>query len=646
MTARRVTAALALAVMVLAADADAAPKSHDEAVRQHIAEGLAEHADRRERDLHKLVEDGLRRGGWPVPAGSRTAYLSLREAALRALQHGLPARISRMSPDIAEAALQEARAVFDPVFSFSIAYNQTNTYRRAMEAMVQRKSFTPGAPTGYVCVETGVSPSLGSGKCPKDETRASPAVIALGYLIQYSGTEIREIEASSDSLNNTDINHSFTYTVTLSQRLPWGPEVSLTHETYQKRIYYREGKYWADADVTANLTLSLATPLPYTKGFGPDSPQDALVRQERIARGAADWLVQDTLNGILLEVDGAWWTLVARLEDLQVYRQILQRVEQRAARLERLYARGLATQLERNQVLAEQSRVRGQWDEARRAFLAASTTLGALIEPDPQVLQRRVWLPYGYTPLLAEWPQPNFDQAWQVAQDSRPDLHVEIARRQIADIDVDVARNQTRPDLSLQVTGALRQSHEVFGYADAFAATEALADPDQIYLTGTLGYTYQIGNRAARARLAQKRILLTDQQHSVQSTEDLARRELQDAIDLLTAAREAAAFRQAEVADLTEALRRLEHVRETTGGVSESEIIQVVRRLQVALLSHVAAVTEAKMAEGQLLAAQGLLPARFGERSTAEPFERDRLSRLVKAGVLTRFAAPSSESQP
>ncbi len=632
--------ALAAALAAASVPAAAAPPADADKVVDAVAEAIAAEVQVEptpaERERLVAVERaiaGQEAGAWSVVSGRQPVYLTLGGAVARALENNLQLRIAGADAEIARQIIAEAQAVFDPVFNLSVGYAHSDTYGRSRIGLVNQRVFTPPNGNQSFCVETGGVP--GGAACPKSAQRPSPAIIMLGWnSIPVGGIQPREIDASTEAIGPTEV---LTTTIGLDQQLPWGQSIRVAHQTRYQDVLYRKN-FAYDEDTTANLFVDLASPLPFTAGFGETAPAAMAVERAQVASELVDWSVRGTANLIIAQTNAAYWNLVAAIEALYVSEQNLALVADMNRRMKRRYDEHLATTYDMTQADAELRRAQVQIEQARAAMVEASEALGLLVENDPAALLQAVYLPVGYAGLLDDWLATDYDRAMALAKANRPAFFAVERQRRLADIDVAVAENLARPSVLASLSTGLRQTGTAIGYDDVFEANRNLFDPDVRTVSGALSYSYALGENAKEAQLESARIFRTDaalagEQEALQADVDI--RNLLAQIDAARAQVKLAKLEVERQAALYDSLVR----RQDLGDVTQYQLVLASRDLLNAHQRYVAAVTANKVLEGSLLEAQGTIAATLAGRAAVGEFHRRRQEYVAAAGPLKFFAA-------
>jgi outer membrane protein TolC len=217
-----------------------------------------------------------------------------------------------------------------------------------------------------------------------------------------------------------------------------------------------------------------------------------------------------------------------------------------------------------------------------------------------------------------------------------PDLAAASVDVKSARIDQERKAVRTRPDVRLVATVNSIQSNGVFGYQSLGDSINKTFDPDVLQQNYSLVYLYPWRNQAVKAQLNQAEAVTTRQELVVKQTDNSIYRDINNAQIALNSAGERVKItaRNVELAELTyeKAVAQGE-----LGLVAAYEIVQQNQRLLTARLEYIQAQTERKQAEAQLLAALGVLPKSYAERTAQTALDRHRLNVLAANHVLRHF---------
>lgn len=602
----------------------------------------------RERALAALVEQAFaaehKRGAWQRLVARRLERLSPQQVALAALRKNLTIAVDRDEALRAQKALQEAAAVFDPVFTLSFGFARQETFDRALQGTVDAQVFRP-----RIAADPNDPQQIEALRDPNDPDAnrgliiLSPQVRELTGIERIVYTEVRsEVERQQRSIfaSRKDPNgptDSFQYTVALDQQLPWGASYNLSVLTTDQEVFYdlRGNSY--GASWSSGLVFNLEVPLPGAKDFGPYAPFDTQLKLADNDRERGFWALQSTINDTLLAVDFAYLNLLEALESLAIQLENRALLDDQLAYTQRLFKAQLATAYDVAQVEGELARARTDEEAAANRFIAASDALAILIENSDQAVRNNIYLPNSYSPWLDRRLAFEEAKALMVAKQNRPALQVsrvdlersEILRRQ--------ARQQVRPDIALSARIESLQNGALYGYKSFGESWGAIGTPDTLNQSYGIRYRYPFGNRTFKSRLVQATNTLSDSRLGLRQTENDVVREVNDALSSIKTARARIARSTERLEASRAAYNSLARREEAGSEVNRNELILIIRRLLSAKLGSIAAVIDNKRAESALLAAQGLLPRHYAPWTSRNAFETHRLNQLATTGDVKHF---------
>lgn len=611
-----------------AIDTAAPPQVPEEPLAEERVDDLAlvdQESLESEREINALVRDAAARFGT-----RRLSELSIRKAALLALRRNLDIQRRYVGEDIAQAALREAEAVFNPEIFLAFNYGRSETFTR-----IQRDQR----------VVRGTQPS-GSGNILTSQE--NPAVdpkqpTVVSTIPRPAGRRPTTIVASRPVPGvATD---SFTYDAQIFQQLPWGSNLTLAYQAVDRETFFVNnpasilqpgftsvGSY--DRPWVSSFIANLVLPLPGSKDFGPYAEQDVGIKLADLGRERAFWVAESAINATLRDTEVRYWDLIRTLLNLRITIENRRGIEQLLGRTQKLYALRMATNYDTAQVEAELARLQSLEESAWNAYVVASNELVRLLNLE----ETQVLLPVGYTQTLAyalsEW--QDLDAVTSRGSTDNPDLAASSVDVKAARIEQERRAVRTRPDVRFTATANLIQSNGVFGYKSFGDSIDKTFDPDRIQQTYTLEYLYPWGNQAVKARLAQAEAVTTKSDLVLRGTNNSIYRDINNAQIGLSSANERVKItaRNVELAALS---YEKSVAQRDLGTVTEYEIVEQNRNLLNARLEHIRAKTERKQAEAQLLAAVGVLPQSYAERTAQTALDRHRLEVLAANHVLRYF---------
>ncbi len=608
-------------------------------------------AEREESRVLDAARDTLGRVGRVLYAPAATRELSLREASLEALQRNLSIRRTRIARRIADQALLEARAVFDPVFAASFNANIRNDFLR-VETPDSR--FRPATER----VERGDLDSKGVFRCTDNAaafTRGEDAGQACHVITFEPRTPVtttqfltaREegfspsfpIEANEPSPFQPRHEYVLTGAVNIAQQLPWGSSLNLTVSTRRDHAYYPLGATGSISETFGNyqrpyfttITLGASVPLPYTRDFGPTATADTNVRLARENTDAAEFDTRAVINSTLLEVDIRYWILVGTLQQLAVTLETLDLAVRQRSVVRRLFDEEFVTRSDLDQAESQVGLIQARLQQLFNNYVVASEALRQILDRDEESLI----VPLGYKSILE---RPIDDSLAPEQVFNNPTVQRQVVAVSIAGILNEQAEAQTRPDLTFFGSATLAQSG-TYGYRGLHDSLWAIFEPDFISLTAALEYTYPIGNRGLEAAARGSRHGLAQQQLLLQQVELTVRESFESARATLFSELERVTITQRSV-NLAQNLYNRSARLQEEGLTPVYESLRRLITLLDAQVANIQARINARIAESQVLASVGALAGRYAERTAQTDDDRYRLALLREAGILTHFGGP------
>ncbi len=593
-------------------------------------------------------------------APRKVRLLPLRAAAMEALLKNLSIKVGHENAGIIEEAIKEADAVFNPVFKFSVGFDQSSTYERSHFGTVTIKTFNP---CSFGC-EGDVSLKLqplveskllqpGVITIPTSPFVTGPQVNLLGFLQVTasplppghfceddaklsSGACMKEVHASKGSA--TGPTKTMNYSVEVDQQLPWGPAFSVGLFTTDHKVYYNNDlRLSNNRPYATSMVFNLSVPVPGGKDFGPQAPNDVNLRQAEKSAERSVWDLRTIINSTLLTVDTQYWELVRSIENLAVVMDNRQHVEKIAEHTNHLFEQGLTTAYGKVQTDAELARVRTLEEAARVNVVTASNNLAALLESSGESTDPYLLLPRDYRPLLDKLLVVDAGQAMQLALDHRPEIAAEKVSKEQSEIALEFQRHQLRPDLLLTANITSSQDSSVLGYRTYWQSIGAVGDPDTLSKNYNLNYRYPWGNRAFKALFTQAELGNEAEALTVRDVENNVGQQVNDALAGVFAARAQIDITEKNVGFAQAAYDKLVERREKGGDVRELELVLKSQELLQAKQDHINALINNKIAESNLLAAEGIIAAAYGEATAPSGVDLQRLHSLAGYGIFKYF---------
>jgi len=690
-----------------------------------------------EKPLHDLLVNTIKtpggEGAQAALKGKTSADISVRVAAVMALERNLPLQISAHDTEILKHALDEAWAAFLPLFSMSGGFSNTTTNRRVDELTPWQKISSLNFVKGYAPLPGGPSlnpskpsvleldflvPQGGAGNVAQQKiVFVKPGDNAHYYVVQpvtvtangqtSSAYEIIMYPSSTppppvnnpqgivQTVNNQpvmsakDVSNFFntnklqvgyvdptfqakslplawnyniasmktaedttdTFTFSIFQQLPWGPQINLSTSPVYHKLYYNHYDDSFGRDWFSNVSGSLYIPLPGTKNFGPYAPQDAAIKVAEQQREASLWDFRTAINNTLVQVDALYLGLVNTAMNVDAAINNRKTIEALQKQTDELLTANRTTQFGKSQVDSELQRVRVSEEAAWNAYIAASDALVELLNMDPNTLL----VPVAYSKALNERMAYEAANAAAVGLENRPELKSAAVATKIARINVKFARQQARPDVSVTGNVTLSQTQTAngpdfrgaggIGYSSIVDSLSNAFRRDVQDESYSATYTRSLFHRGENARIAEAEIGLDKQKLDVRIVENRVKNDVYDALAQLDSAKAAVEAAKTHQENARKAYE-LTAQAQKDGRITEFEVISKSQDLYSAEYAVNAVLAGYKQAETQLLYAQGVLAARYPERTAPNEFDKYRLGLLRASNALQFFGEGKEKKAP
>lgn len=385
----------------------------------------------------------------PTSATEREVKLALEEAVRLALQNNLDIERERLTPQIAQAQVEQARAVFDPSVGLTASIGQTKTLPQSESILFNEQGESVGRSIIRPFDKTAeVTPNF-----------KQKIVTGTSYELRFVNT--RDL-TSPASLGTT-------------RRL-----ANPRHESA--------------------FTLTFTQPLLRDFGIAVNTAQ---IRQaENTAESAQQSLIRTILDTVFAVQQG-YWELAFRIQDLDARRASQKLAEDFLAENKIRVELGTLAPIELVQAETQAKVRQGEVITAAAAVREAEDRLKEILNlPETLGTWRLRVLPTD-TPSFVPVTDIAIDEKIAFALEHRPDVRqaqLEIATREIAR---DVARNQRLPQLDLQSQAG------VSGFSDDVgSAISNISDAEGYNWAFSLRFAYPLGNRAADNELQRRNLLL------------------------------------------------------------------------------------------------------------------------------------------
>lgn len=621
----------AMAAVGFAADEAAPPQPANPASSVSLPELLAPPLTEREEKLRAVIQPRIADDVQSAVARRSWRYISATDAVMLGLKKNLSIRLAGRQPQLAEAALLEARAVFDPLVQITVNQSETNQFGRSMTAQITRMTFVQGACQGIITA-------------PGADSNNKPDVTQICFSVPGASTQFTgPVRAAPDPDSQPGVNRVKTATVDVTQQLPWGPVLRLSESSVYNKSFYSVGgqSYTYDAPWASSVFAQLSLPIPGTKNFGEFSPKDYAIKAVEKSTERAYWDVKSVINSILLQIDLAYWDLVESAESLAATTENRKLVEALAPSFERLFKQEVISQFDKSQIDAELARARVEEELALRNYYTVSTALAALVEDDSGKIADQILFPAGFSAPGAEFPPPKLDEIQQTSLKHRPELMSRKVDSELSRLNASFAERATRPDVSANLSGTYRQDASVYGYRTLSQSFNRLGEPDQKSFSGSLTFVEPLGRRAAKAALSVANTNVTASDYAARISANDVIREANDAYSAYfsSLSRVQAAEEALKLSEFAyQLVDKKFHIGEF---VSQVELNRNRRDVLAARLSVINAHIDVRRAQSRLLAAQGVIADRYPGMRAFNDFERHRIAALGANKALKFFLTDS-----
>jgi outer membrane protein len=305
-----------------------------------------------------------------------------------------------------------------------------------------------------------------------------------------------------------------TFNTQVTQPLPWyGASLSANFNNARTST----DNVFATRNPSYSSTLSFNYTQPLLSGRRIDSQRNA-VRTQQVERQIADVRLRSQVETLEAQVRTAYWDLRASIEQIEIQRRTLAQAEQLLADNRIRVELGTMVRLELAQAEAQVASAQQallnaevQWRNQEMAFkrlLVAGTD-------DP--LYHQTINPVD----LPEYEEIEVDleAAIRRAMETRPDLLALRQQREVSEMNLDVSRDNTRPNLDLTLSYSLQgvggdlferaelggdpRLIERGGFSDGLSS---IANFDIPTFSAAVTFSYPLGGRAADHNLEQARL--------------------------------------------------------------------------------------------------------------------------------------------
>ena len=611
----------------------------------------------------------------------RLTESSFAKAVKEALERNLTIRFSEKNYEKSDAAITQAKAIKDPVFNVSLNGTQKDTYIR--REYIVRRRFVQNELQNRIGDVFSQVPDTNQ---PNPTSSTDTALVSDDVITVVPSVDGFSTRGAFEQASARSKSRSETLTTNYLHQLPWGSAFSWSLSSTHNKILLAENRSedsfhidnpddpssaifnsmdakgnliprknhlvvspgtphtvfyemdariagWVQEEWASNFSLQLTVPVPYSKDWGPNGSAEIPTKQAMVAQERAYWQLQSAINSTLLNVNNAYWGVVSAVRRLEVTITNRKSLEQILKQTEDLLKLNRVTDYEisqaKTQVKGAQVAEEGAW----QVYVSASNALKHLLNYDKDA----VLLPVGYAGDLAGGITFKAGDVLPLALASNPDLRIAKASVDLAAVSLKFAHNQVRPDLKVTSGVNWNQNGAPFGFSHFYNSLDNLFRADTRNGFVTLNYRVPWGNRPAEDALDLAEEQYKQSEKSMAAVAGAVSRQVNDAVAAVLSAREqtAIAFKNTqkaeEVLKLVTDLWAQGRVPDTAAVKNTPTFTLLAKNTELlsARLRYIVAQIGLKQAEGQLLAAQGIIAARYSEdlkisvKPVAEPGKKE-----------------------
>jgi outer membrane protein TolC len=570
--------------------------------------------------------------------GRNLVNTSFVQAVKRAIERNLAIRFADKGLERASASVEKAKAAFDPVFTLSINGTQNDTYER--REFVFRRRFIAGE------LQNEITDAIaGAPEAPVQDAGAFTGLVQDDVITVIPAVDGFAMRGAFERSSLRARSRIETLTAGFSEQLPYGAIFNMSLASKHNKTLFSESADEDSFTVTDTLpdgterqrsvfyeihsrstrppmrswssilSVRLTVPVPYTKDWGPYGPAHISGKLAKVGHEQAYWQLQSAVNDTLLNINAAYWDLVRAVRRLEAVSATRKSLEQTATLTEDMLKAGKVTNYALLQAKTSLVSVQVQEQGAWAGYIKASNFLNNLLDQNRET----VLLPVNYAGDLAGGISLQTADALTMAIENNPNLMVSRMDLEAARIGVKFAQNQLRPDMKLTTGMDWVQGDSTYGYSNIGASLADLASPDARSGFVALNYRVPWGNKPAEERRKQADQRYQESEKGLRSQIDAVVESVRTAVTDMASQREQAAI---ALQNMQTAERVLKYVRDLweQGRVLDADlgkntpefaVLNKTSDLLFARLAYIDTQASLKQAEGRLLAAQGLIAARY-----------------------------------
>jgi outer membrane protein TolC len=384
----------------------------------------------------------------------------------------------------------------------------------------------------------------------------------------------------------------------VSQRLITGTQFSLdlnnNHFNTDPAIASLNPAYSSD------VTLSVRQPL--LKGFGTRL-NSQVIRRAELGLNVADNNYESRALDVIQGTENAYYLVTGARDQLQVFRSSLQLAQALLSEAQSRRTAGMATGLDVLQAEVGVANARRSVLEAQRTVRASEDALTSLIG------RFQFDTPLGPTRAdedASSEPAPTIAQSYQLATERYPALRNARVTLEIAQLDVQFARNDLLPSVDLDLALGFNGNDST-----RRGSFSGITEPDGHTWQAGISITYPLGRVAEKARFRQTRYALTQAELIEKQLEQDVLVAVRNAVRDVETSRESVTI-ATQAADLAQRQYEAETDRFRAGLSTSRRVLEAQTDLESARVANLQARLDLQTARAALRRLEGTSLQRYG----------------------------------
>jgi outer membrane protein TolC len=279
-----------------------------------------------------------------------------------------------------------------------------------------------------------------------------------------------------------------------------------------------------------STSLSLNYSMPLLSGFKIDGQRNTL-RTAEIQAQITDIQLQTQISNLRDNVRVAYWQLRSLIEQVEIQRRSLAQAQQLLADNQIRVQQGRLAPMEVVQAESQVASAQQALLNAQIQWQTQELTFKRLLVSGPDDPLFRQNINPVDLPTLQEQ-SVDIDAAIQIALRDRSDVRQQLQQRQVAELNLDVTREELKPDLSFSTgyslsgvggdlfdrsgLGGAPQLVQEGGYLDGLTAIKNFDTPTW---NVSLNFSYPLGMKAAKAQVARAELQMRQSDYTMRSLE-------------------------------------------------------------------------------------------------------------------------------